>query len=258
MLLAYADNGPGPVVVLLHGFPFDRGMWEAQQIALGSTYRLITPDLRGHGESAAPTGIYTMDDMADDVVELLDALRITEPVVLGGLSMGGYVALALAVRHPKRLRGLMLLDTKATADTPEAARGREELAQKVEALGSAEPVVKAMVPKLFSQATRLNRPELIARLEERMLRTPARGVAGALRGMAVRPDRTGELSRISVPTLVIVGSEDVITPPTEARAMAQALPNAELVEIPDAGHLAPLENPAPANAAMLAFLEALA
>lgn len=257
MLLAYDDNGPGPVVVLLHGFPLDRTMWEAQQSTVGATYRLITPDLRGHGQSAAPEGIYTMDDMAEDVIELLNSLGLAEPLVVGGLSMGGYVALALAVRYPQRLRGLMLMDTRATADSAEAAQGREEMAQRVLTANSAEPVVKAMLPKLFCQATRLNRPNVVARMEERMMRTPPRAVAGALRGMAVRPDRTADLPRIHVPTLVMVGAEDAITPPAESRTMAQALPSARIVEIPDAGHLAPLENPAAANAAMLNFLDSL-
>src|SRR3954469_20533215 len=116
MLLNYADDGPGPVVVLIHGFPMDLSMWEAQRGTLGSMYRVIAPDLRGHGRSAAPEGIYPIDEMADDVVEMLDALRITEPVVVGGLSMGGYVALSMAVRYPKRLRGLMLFNTRAGAD----------------------------------------------------------------------------------------------------------------------------------------------
>lgn len=258
MLLAYADQGPGPVVALLHGFPLDRTMWESQLTTLGSMYRVIAPDLRGHGETAAPDGIYPIEDMAGDVIELLDALKINEPIVLGGLSMGGYVALALAVRHPKRLRGLMLFDTRAGADTPEAARGREEAARKVEAAGSAEPVVTSLLPKLFSPVTRERRPDLIARAEARMLRTPARAVAGALRGMAARPDRTGDLGRISVPTLVMVGADDALTPPAESRIMAEAIPNAELVEIPDAGHLAPLENPEPVNAAILRFLGSLA
>jgi 3-oxoadipate enol-lactonase len=258
MLLAYSDDGPGPVVVLLHGFPLDRTMWAAQQQTVGSIYRVIAPDLRGHGQSAAPDGIYSMEDMAEDVIELLDALKITEPIVLGGLSMGGYVAMALAVRHPKRLRGLMLFDTKAGADTPEAAQAREELARKVEAAGTAEPAVAAMLPRLFSPTTRARRPDLIARTQEQMLKTPARGVAGALRGMAVRPDRTADLGRISVPTLVVVGADDVITPPSEAHKMAQALPNVQLLEVPEAGHLSPLENPGAVNEAILQFLATLA
>jgi pimeloyl-ACP methyl ester carboxylesterase len=257
MLLAYSDDGPGPVVVLLHGFPLDRSMWEYQRTGIGSTYRVIAPDLRGHGETAAPEGVYHIDDMAEDVVETLVALGIHEPIVLGGLSMGGYVALALAHRHPHRLRGLMLIDTRASADTPQAALGREELAQRVLAADSAEPAVEAMLPRLFGETTRLNRPEVIAQMRERMLRTPARAVAGALRGMAARLDRTAELGRIAVPTLVMVGAEDVLTPPSEAKAMADAIPNARYVEIPGAGHLAPLENPSVANGAMFAFLESL-
>src|SRR4051794_10523705 len=144
MLLAFDDYGPGPVVVLLHGFPLNRSMWSAQESTVGSIYRVIAPDLRGHGQTAAPEGIYTMDDMAGDVVELLDALGIREPVLLGGLSMGGYVALALIALYPERVRGLMLMDTRASADSPDAARSREELAAKVEASCDASPVVDAM------------------------------------------------------------------------------------------------------------------
>lgn len=258
MLLNYADDGPGPVVVLIHGFPLDLSMWEAQRTTLGSIYRVIAPDLRGHGKSAAPEGIYPVDDMADDVVELLDALEIGEPVAVGGLSMGGYVALSMAIRHPKRLRGLMLVNTRAGADSPEAARVREDLAQEVERTGSVEPVVAAMLPRLFSDATRSRRPELVSLMREAMARNPARGVAGTLRGLAIRPDRTADLGRITVPTLVMTGADDAMIPPEESRAMAAALPNSELVVIPDAGHLAPLENPAPANSAMLRFLGSLA
>jgi pimeloyl-ACP methyl ester carboxylesterase len=257
MLLAYDDHGPGPVVVLLHGFPLDRSMWSAQETSVGSIYRVIAPDLRGHGETAAPEGIYTMEAMADDVLELLDALQINEPIVLGGLSMGGYVALAMMARYPERVRGLMLMDTRAGADTPEGAQNREELARQVEAEGKTGMVVAGMLPRLFSEFTQQNRGELLAPIRQVMERTPARAIAGALRGMAARPDRTAELSRISVPTLVLVGADDVISPPEEARAMAAAIPNATLAVIPNAGHLAPLENPAAADAAILGFLESL-
>jgi pimeloyl-ACP methyl ester carboxylesterase len=233
-------------------------MWEAQKGSIGALYRVITPDLRGHGRSAAPEGIYPIDDMADDVIETLDALKITEPIVLGGLSMGGYIALSIAVRYPKRLRGLMLLDTRANADTPETARVREELAQGVEAAATAEPVLEAMLPKLFAHATRVRRADLIARIADRILQASPRGVAGALRGMATRPDRTGDLGRINVPTLVIVGQDDEVTTPSSSQAMAAAVSNAQYAEIPDAGHLAPLENPAAVNAAMLKFLGSLA
>ena len=257
MILAYNDNGPGPVVVLLHGFPLDRSMWSWQETTLGSIYRVITPDLRGHGQSAAPEGIYTMEAMAEDVIETLDALQLTEPVVLGGLSMGGYVALALIDEYPERFRALMLIDTKAEGDTPEAARGREELAGGVEAAGNSAAVAAALLPKLFSETTRQRRPQLIARMREVMEKTPARAVAGALRGMAARQDRTAELAQIAVPTLVLVGANDAITPPNEAQKMAEAIPDAQIVIIPDAGHLAPYENPEATNEAMLHFLRGL-
>ena len=258
MLLNYEDDGPGPVVVLLHGFPLDLTMWVSQQQTLGSLYRVISPDLRGHGRTAAPEGIYTIDGMADDVVETLDALGLTQPVVVGGLSMGGYLALSIAARYPDRVRGLMLMNTRAGADTPETARVREDLAIQVEALDSAEPVVATMLPKMFGGSTRANRPEVVAQVREVMSRTQPRTIASTLRGMAVRPDRTGQLGQIAVPTLVMAGSDDAMIPLAESHAMAQAIPGAELVMVADSGHLAPLENPAVANAAMMRFLGSLA
>lgn len=258
MLLHVDDAGPGPVVVLLHGFPLDHTMWEYQQGTVGSEYRVLSPDLRGHGRSVAPDGpIYTIDGMADDVLETLEAQGIDGPFVLGGLSMGGYVALSIADRFPNRLRGLMLLDTKAEADTPETRLVREDLARQVEASGSVEPVVQAMLTKMFSSTTRARRADLIARAGETMLQAPPRAVAATLRGLAERPDRTGILAGLHVPTLVLCGADDAITPPATVRRLADGIPNARYVEVPDAGHLPPLENPAAVNLAMLEFLREL-
>ncbi|WP_165063864.1 alpha/beta fold hydrolase [Paludisphaera rhizosphaerae] len=255
MLLAYTDQGTGPVVVLLHGFPLSRAMWDAQVHALSASHRVVAPDLRGHGESPAPDGTYTMDQMADDVAELLDGLGIVEPVVLGGLSMGGYVALAFALKHPNRLRGLILADTRAAADAPEAARLREETAQSVSREGRTATVVETMIPRLFARTTLQNRPGLVSAMQEVMERTSASGVIGALLGMARRPDRRDRLGEIIAPTLVVVGQEDVVSPPEEARAIAEALPNSQLAIIPHAGHLAPYEDPEAFNAVVLAFLK---
>jgi pimeloyl-ACP methyl ester carboxylesterase len=257
MDLAYADQGPGPVVVLLHGFPLSGAMWQEQLSGIGSIYRVIAPDLRGHGESPVPEGIYTMDAMADDVVELLETLEISGPVVIGGLSMGGYVALSIAARYPTRVRALMLMDTRAGADTPEAAQGREATAKAVVAADSAQPVVDAMLPRLFCKMTLEQRPERVEPMKAVMEKMSPQGIAGALRGMAVRPDRRGELPKIAVPTLVLVGEEDVITPPSEAKAMVAAIPHARLEVVPEGGHLAPYENPSVANAAILRFLKSL-
>jgi pimeloyl-ACP methyl ester carboxylesterase len=257
MLLAFDDVGPGPVVVLIHGFPLDRSMWTHQRSSIGAIYRVITPDLRGHGATAAPDGVYSVDDLAEDVVELLDALQLEGPVVFGGLSMGGYVTLSIAARYPERVKALMLMNTRASADTPEAAKARIELAERVEATGQTEEVVAAMLPKLFSKNTFEHHPSLIARTHHQMARTPARTVAGTLRGLASRPDRTEFLSSIQVPTLVVAGMDDVIVPLKEAEGMASRISGSKLVVIPNAGHMAPLENHEATDRAILEFLESL-
>ena len=257
MLLDYDDDGPGPVVVLLHGFPLDRSMWSFQRSSIGSIYRLITPDLRGHGQTAAPDGVYTVDAMADDVIETLDALQLTDPVHLGGLSMGGYIALSIAERYPERLGSLMLINTRAAADTPEQAAKREEEARAIEASGDIEPLVQASIARMFAESTTQQHPELVRRLHSHMSRTVPRAVVGALRGLAHRPDRTDLLPRITVPTLVVAGLEDQVVPIAEARAMAAAIPGSHFVAVPHAGHLAPLENHQATDAAILGFLESL-
>jgi 3-oxoadipate enol-lactonase len=258
MRLARDDRGQGPVVVLLHGFPLDRSMWSEQASALEAGYRLIVPDLRGHGESPLPDGGYSMDEMADDVLETLDSLGIPGPVILGGLSMGGYVALSIVVRQAARVRALMLVDTRAGTDTPEGAKTRQELAARIEAEGTTAHVVDAMVPRLFSSATQRERPEVIAATRRVMERTPAKAIAGTLRGLAARPDRRGDLARIRVPTLVLVGEEDVIAPPAESESMAAAIAGSRLERVQDAGHMAPLEKPGACNAVIRSFLDAIA
>ena len=257
MKLAYEEVGQGSAVVLLHGFPLDRTMWRSQIEALGTSFRVIAPDLRGHGASEAPQGSYSVDEMADDVVELLDALDLREKVVVGGLSMGGYVAMSLVLRHEGRLRGLMLMNTRAAADPPSTARAREDLAQVVESSGKADAVVESMLPKLFAPSTYASRPEIVDRIKARMLRSNPRGIAGTLRGLAIRPDRTSQLTRIPLPTLVLAGADDQMIPTEEARRLAEEISGSELVLITESGHLAPLENPTEANAAILNFLNRL-
>jgi 3-oxoadipate enol-lactonase len=257
MLLSYADEGPGPVLVLLHGYPLSRAMWAEQIPALGAVYRVIAPDLRGHGDSPAPEGVYTIDEMADDVIETLASLHIAEPIILGGLSLGGYVALSLVLRYPEKVRALMLMDTQAGADSTEAAASREVTAQSVLEAGSAAPIVDTMISRLFSPVFREERPERVEPLRAVMAQTTPRGIAGSLRGMAKRPDRRGDLGKISVPTMVLVGEDDVITPPTVAKSLAEAIPGARLEVIAKAGHMAPYENPSVANTVIFRFLKSL-
>jgi 3-oxoadipate enol-lactonase len=254
--LSVTETGDGPPLVLVHGYPLSGLIWETQVEALAATRRVIVPDLRGFGGSGVTPGTVTMERFADDLAELLDELNVREPIVLCGLSMGGYVALAFWHKYADRLRGLVLTDTRATADIPEAAEKRLEMAVRVEREGPA-PQVAAMRDLLFADATRASQPELVTRVEKIMLATPGEGVAAAARGMAARRDWSDRLGHIAVPTLVICGAHDVITPPDEMRRMAGAIPRATYVELADAGHMANMEDPAGFNAALKKFLTAL-
>ncbi|MBN2022116.1 MAG: alpha/beta fold hydrolase [Pirellulales bacterium] len=251
--LAVAERGEGKPLVLIHGFPLDHTMWEPQLAMLARQCRVIAPDLRGFGHSSATEGTVTMEQMADDVVAVAEALGVSGRFVLGGLSMGGYVAMAFWRKYASRLAGLILCDTRAGPDAPEAAAARLDTADRILREGPAL-LVDSMTPRLLAESTRRNQPELVAAVQDVILRANRQGVAAALRGMAQRPDSTSILSRIDCPTLVLVGREDPISPPEEMRAMAEAIPGARLAEIPRAAHLAPLENPVAANAAIAAFL----
>jgi len=255
--LAYVDAGAGRPVVLVHGFPLDHSMWNAQIDALSEDYRVIAPDLRGFGRSGVSEGTVTMQQFADDLAGLLCALQVDEPVVLCGLSMGGYVAWQFWRQHGWRLRGLILCDTRAVSDTPEAAAARREMAQRVLREGPA-PLVAQMMPRLFAPSTAQDQPELVESLRGVMLKTDPRGIAAAARGMAERPEMVSQLNQIECPALVIVGELDAISTAEEMRAIARAIPHARLVEIAGCGHMSPLERPAEVSAAMREFLGGLA
>ncbi len=250
--LEHEATGSGPALLLLHAFPLGLFMWEPQVGALAATHRVVRFDARGFGGSPAGEGPLTMEAIADDGAALLDHLGI-EKAVVAGCSMGGYAALAFVRRHPHRLAGLVLQDTRAGADTEEAKASRAALAAKVLAEG-ASAAAEAFLPKLLGETTQRERPELAVQLRERILATSPRGIANALHGLAARADSRGLLGAIAVPTLVLVGAEDVLTPPSEAEALAAAIPGARLDVIPGAGHLANLENPVAVTAAWRGFL----
>jgi 3-oxoadipate enol-lactonase len=250
--IAYEVTGAGPTLLLLHAFPLGLSMWDAQVEALSATHRVVRFDARGFGGSAPGEGPLTMERIADDGAALLDLLGI-EKAVVGGCSMGGYAAFAFVRRHRQRLAGLVLQDTRAGADTAEAMANRAALAARVLAEG-AVAAVEAFLPKLVGETTHRERPDLVAGLRERILATSPQGIANSLHGLASRVDSRGTLPTIAVPTLVLVGAEDVLTPPSEATTMAAAIPRARLDVIPRAGHLANLESPAAVNAALRAFL----
>jgi pimeloyl-ACP methyl ester carboxylesterase len=253
--LAVHTAGSGIPLVLLHGFPLDHSMWMGQA-PLAEKVRLIAPDLRGFGGTGG-AGPASMAQQADDAVAVLDAVHVAEPAVFCGLSMGGYVAQHVAVRHPHRVRGLVLVDTKLEADTPEARAGRVDLAAKVGRLGQAI-LADAMIPRLLATS-----PEAVAAphraaverlLRETILAQPVEAIQAALEALGARPDMTEPMRKVGVPTLLVVGAEDAITPPECLAAAERILPRARLLIVPRAGHMTPLEAPEVFNAAVLEFL----
>lgn len=243
----YNDEGQGEPLLLIHGFPFSSDMWEPQRAALMHRFRVITPDLRGMGKSDVPTSGYSMDAYADDLIALLDHLGIGQAVV-GGLSMGGYIAFALLRRAPDRVKGLILIDTKATADDEAGLAKRRSMIEQVREEGSR---AAADTSKMFTERTHQERPELVEYLQRIMLANPADGIVGAVRAMIDRPDSTALLRDLAIPVLIIVGSDDPLTPPSTAEAMHGALPNADLVVIDGASHVSNLEHPEAVNKAIL-------
>jgi pimeloyl-ACP methyl ester carboxylesterase len=247
--------GDGTPVVLLHAFPLDSRMWLPQIEAL-SGYQVIVPDLRGFGAARdRAVEVAHMDLLADDVALLLDD-RGLDQVVLCGLSMGGYVALAFARRHPERLGGLVLCDTRAGTDSEQEAANRLSMADRVRAEGVSF-VPEVMLPRLLGKTSREQRPDLVEQVTEMILAQDPRGISGAQRGMAARPDSTPLLAEVAVPTLVIVGSEDEIAGPEEGRTLATGIRDARLIQVSGAGHLVNLEQPEPVNEALLDFLAPL-
>ncbi len=252
--LATVDQGEGAPVVFVHGFPLDHTMWDAQIGALSSGYRVLAPDLRGFGQSSMADGTVTMEDFADDLAALLDAVKVGEPVVLCGLSMGGYIALEFWRRHSAKLRALVLCDTRSAADTPEAAAGRLATADRVLREGPAF-LAETMIPKLFAARSRDPEREYVAATRHVILSTNPRGIAAAARGMSQRRDFAPQLAQIALPTLVIAGQEDAISTPEEMRGMAAKVPGARFVEIGSAGHMTPLEAPDEVTATLTNFLQ---
>ena len=254
--LYYAERGGGRPFVLVHGFPLDHAMWDAQLAGLSVRARVIAPDLRGFGQSDATPGMVTMERFTDDLTGLLDGLKITQPIVLCGLSMGGYIAFAFARKYAARLAGLVLCDTRAAADTPEGVAGRKQMAARVLREGPAF-IAEAMQPRMFSPTTLEKNFHVVDAWREMVLRCPPEGIAAAALGMAERPDATPRLGEIRCPTLVVCGADDVTSPPAEMQEIARQIPGAKYVEIPAAGHLSPLENPVAVNAAIEAFVTGL-
>jgi len=253
--IAYSDNGAGTALVFLHAFPLNRTMWAPQETHLSRRFRVVTVDLRGHGESDAPLWHSSLEQYAGDVNGLLDHLAIQQAVLIG-LSMGGYVSFAFYRKYARRVQALVLADTRAAADSAEARTGRFNLVQTAYRKG-AGAVAEIMLPKLLGATSMAERPGIVKQVRHMIETCEVSGIVVDSMAMAERPDSMSLLSLITCPTLVIVGEEDGTTPPSEARVMAQGIPGARLSIIPGAGHLSNLEQSDRFNQAVSNFVTEL-
>lgn len=259
--IAYFDSAPADrsarVLVLIHAFPLGAAMWEGQARALPEGWRLLAPDLRGFGGSTLPEpdDTHAIDDYAADVIDLLGELGVASAVV-GGLSMGGYVTLAVLRRAPGVVSAVILADTRASADSSEGKGNRRNMLALLDREGAAG-VAREMMPSLLGKTSREERAD-VEPLVRRLIKQQSPGaIRGAIKRMMERPDSQSVLESLAVPTLIIVGDQDVLTPVADAHKMHGAVPRAELVRIPRAGHLANLEDPEAFNGALRAFLTRL-
>lgn len=252
--IGYDDVGKGEPLLFLHGFPHNRTLWSTQLGALFERARCIAPDLRGFGESTAKAP-YSVDQYADDIAALLDHLHIDRAVVCG-LSMGGYVALALWRRHRARVRGLILMDTRAGGDSPEGRLRRDEMITMARAKGSAG-VADAMITGMVGKQTREKCPEVVDAVHRMLESAPLPGIIGALEAMRDRPDAVESLGTIDVPTLILVGEDDVLTPPSEAAILHDGIRGSRLELIARAGHVSNVERPAAVNHLVSEYLAEL-
>jgi pimeloyl-ACP methyl ester carboxylesterase len=228
-------------------------MWMGQINDLSEDFHVVAPDLRGFGQSEAKGTTVLMEEYADDLAQLLDVLEVDPPVIVCGLSMGGYVAWQFWRRHTRRLSHLILCDTRAVADTPDVAATRLETAQRVMQEGP-EVLIGAMIPKLFSQQTQLQNRSLVEATQRVIGASSSEGLAAALRGMARRVDATPWLGEIELPTLVLCGQQDAISTVAEMQGIADKIADSQFAVIPACGHMAPLESPIHVNKMIREFL----
>jgi len=255
MTVAYSDQGKGTPLVFIHAFPLSKVMWQPQVDALEDFYRVITIDLRGHGESDTVLWNDTLDNYAADVIDLLDDFGISQAIFIG-LSMGGYVLFSIYRNYANRVKAMVLADTRAQSDSEEGKAGRRSMAQ-IAFNDGASAIADLMLPKLLTPSTMKHHPKIVEQVRQMILQTPTAGIIVDLMAMAARPDSTDLLRTISCPTLVIVGEEDQATPVAESQYLTNRIPNSTLVTIPAAGHLSNYEQPAAFNQALQTFLDNL-
>jgi pimeloyl-ACP methyl ester carboxylesterase len=251
------DVGSGTPLVLLHAFPLSSAMWLNQREGLAGRFRVITPDLRGFGGSVLGADEPSIEEMADDVARLFRRLGIARAVV-GGLSLGAHVAMSMCSRHPELVMGVVLADTRAAADPEPVRENRVRQAERLESEGTVAVLLDEVLPDLVGPTTLRQRALVYGRVRGLVQATPPRAAAWAQRAMAARGESFETLRELKVPALVVVGAEDTLATEEDARAMVEALPNAELLVIPRAGHLCAVEQPDLFNQAVAEFAAALA
>jgi pimeloyl-ACP methyl ester carboxylesterase len=254
--LTYDISGVGTPILFIHGYPLSRRIWDTQIKGLGKFATVITIDLRGHGDSYPFEGPYTMDRLAEDCYGLLTSLNVKFPVVICGLSMGGYITFALYRKHPELFKGMILTSTRAGADSPEGKANRDASIKNAFEHG-ASFIADGMLAKILSPVTLTSKPGVVKEIQEIMVKTSVQGIVGASQGMKVRPDSTPLLPEIQCPVLIIHGADDQLIPISEAQKMNQLIPNSRLVIIPDAGHLLNMEQPEKYNKAVREFIQRL-
>jgi len=252
--ISYEERGRGLPLVLVHGFPLDNRIWEAQLSALSDKYRVIAPDLPGFGKSQPPKP-FTMESLADSLHAFLSQIKAL-PFALAGLSMGGYMSFAYERKYPTDLKALILVDTKAEADTPDGKTGRNKMIETARTSGS-PAIAAAMMPKMLSPQSLQSRPQLVQQVKTIMEACPAQTIEYALAAMRDRNDFRDCCPSVAIPTLIIVGDADAITPPAVAESMNKSIPHSKLNLIKGAGHLSTMEQPEQVNQAMRQFLAAL-
>lgn len=254
----YVDMGQhsGMPVVFLHGFPFNHTMWEPQLGVVGKLYRAVAYDIRGHGDSSVGDGQYSIEGHVDDLESLLDHLNIGKCVIVG-LSMGGYITLRALERNPERFIAAVLCDTRSEADSNEAKLKRFAGMKGVKKDGSAA-FAEGFVKAVFAPESMTSRHVAVSAIRNIITRTPTLSIAGTLLALAARTDTTASLANIKVPTMILVGEHDVVTPPAAAQALHERIAGSELYIIPQAAHMSNMENPDTFNEHLLIFLKRVA
>lgn len=254
--MAYDHHGTGIPLLFIHGYPLSRKIWIPQMEGLADIASSISVDLRGHGESYPFEGSYSMDLLAGDCKRLLDGLNIKSPILVCGLSMGGYVTMALFRKYRQLFKGMILTSTRSGADSTEAKQNRDASMKNVREHGVSF-IVENMLPKSISPRTLTLNPNLVNSIRDIMMETSIQGVVGALHGMRDRPDSTPFLSQINCPVLIIYGADDQLISTHEAELMNKQLPDSRLIVIHEAGHLPNLEQPENFNQALRDFILSL-